>query len=89
MRTWAVIASAALAAGLFPAEGVGDDRIETKDGRVLYGDILFHNETEYYVSTSRGVERVRIADVSKIDFSPAPPDTPGPETREAGDVGER
>jgi hypothetical protein len=48
----------------------GEDRITTKDGKVYTGNILFHNDTSYYISSPSGAVTVSIADIEKIDLSP-------------------
>lgn len=61
----------------------GADTIETKDGKVLSGRILFHNGTQYYIDVGNKVEKVNISEVTKITFDPEAPDRNASETSEA------
>jgi hypothetical protein len=48
----------------------GGDRITLRDGKVYSGDILFHGDTYYVISTPSGSEHIEIADMAKIEFGP-------------------
>ena len=68
-----------LACLLFAGPVRAEDRIETKEGKVYKGAILFHNDTQFYMRVGTEIVRVNIADISEILFEPKLPEPPAPD----------
>ena len=63
-----VIGFLALLLILVMNQAVLADTIETKEGTFYQGSILFHNDNQYWISVDGKVERIKISDISKINF---------------------